>query len=218
MDVAEKSRIVTGVVQTKRGVNGGTRSIKKVKTETASIILSTLSIVFTMFGVLLMSEPKQTTEPTVEYSTTYGYWYADLGMTKLRMALYNVDVEYSVMDSHIEEEPSEEMNCLMYATVPIGRYYITAYNHEETGGKITASGKTCHQGTVSTCAADPRYHKFGEYLEIDGKLYVVEDTGSAVKRRHIDLYFASYKDMAKYGSNYQTIYQVEFPFGKPKYD
>ena len=107
----------------------------------------------------------------------------------------------------------------MYATEPIGRYFITAYNHEETGSKITASGKTCHEGTITTCAADvPKYLKFGDVIEVDGRLYVVEDTGSAVKKKHVDLYFKSYKAMAKYNSNYQTIYKVSFPFGKPKYD
>lgn len=117
---------------------------------------------------------------------------------------------------YTEPTDLENYTCLMYATEPIGRYYITAYNHLETGSKQTASGKTCHDGWITTCAADPRYHKFGEYLEIDGRLYVVEDTGSAVKRRHIDLYFANYKSMARYNTNYQTIYKVTWPFGKPK--
>lgn len=113
----------------------------------------------------------------------------------------------------------ENYSCLMYATKPIGRYYVTAYNHEETGSKITASGKTCHEGTITTCAADvPKYLKFGDVIEVDGRLYVVEDTGSAVKKRHVDLYFKSYKAMSKYGSNYQNIYKVEFPFGRPQYE
>ena len=113
----------------------------------------------------------------------------------------------------------EEYRCLMYAKEPIGRYYITAYNDEETACKITASGARCHEGTVTTCAADvPKYHKFGDILEIDGRLFVVEDTGSAVKKKHIDIFFDSYRDMARYGSNYQTIYRVTFPFGRPKYD
>ena len=115
----------------------------------------------------------------------------------------------------LEESPTD-ISFLFYATQPIGRYYITAYNHKETGSKQTASGKTVHQGTITSCAADPKYHRFGEYLEIDGKLYRVEDTGSAVKKRHIDLYFASYRDMTRYGSNYQTIHKVSFPFGVPK--
>lgn len=117
---------------------------------------------------------------------------------------------------NVEPKDLEEYNCLMYATESLGRYYITAYNHLETGSKLTASGKTCHEGLITTCAADPRYHKFGEYLEVDGRLYVVEDTGSAVKKKHIDLYFANYKSMAKYGSNHQEIYKVSWPFGKPK--
>ena len=118
--------------------------------------------------------------------------------------------------SHLEETP--EFSAVMYATEPIGRYFITAYNHEETGSKITASGTTCHEGTITTCAIDPKLHKFGQYFEIDGRLYVAEDTGRLVRNRHVDLYFSSYKAMAKYNSNYQTIYKVSFPFGKPKYD
>lgn len=113
------------------------------------------------------------------------------------------------------EIDTSEYTCLLYAVEPIGRYYITAYNHKETGSKMTASGTTCHEGVITTCAADSRYHKFGEYLEIGGRLYRVEDTGSAVKKRHIDIYFASYKEMIRYGSHYETIYRVTFPFGKP---
>lgn len=127
-----------------------------------------------------------------------------------RMVLDTTPVYYSV------EPDVSEYNCLIYATESIGRYYITAYNHLETGSNITASGKTCHEGLITTCAADPRYYRFGEYLEIGGRLYVVEDTGSAVKKRHIDIYFANYKEMARYGSNYQTIYKVTWPFGKPE--
>lgn len=122
--------------------------------------------------------------------------------------------EEETYDATLEE--ISEYTAVMYATIPLGRYYITGYNHEETGSKMTASGAICHEGTITTCAADPRYHKFGEYLEINGRLYKVEDTGSAVKSKHIDIYFAKYKDMAKFGSCYADIYRVEFPFGKPK--
>ena len=132
--------------------------------------------------------------------------------TSLRVKLALTPIHYNK-----EVQNLEEYNCLFYATEPLGRYYITAYNHLETGSKLTASGKTCHEGTITTCAADPKYHKFGEYLEIGGRLYVVEDTGSAVKKRHIDVYFASYNQMARYSSHYENIYRVTFPFGKPSY-
>lgn len=138
----------------------------------------------------------------------------DIAMTMYQQ--YKNFVDTCPVICHTEPTDLENYSCLMYATEPIGRYYITAYNHLETGSKLTASGKTCHEGLITTCAADPKHHKFGEYLEIGGRVYVVEDTGSAVKKRHIDIYFASYKEMARYGSNYQTIYKVTWPFGKPK--
>ena len=162
----------------------------------------------------------QVVEVAEKFSATMSnYHRVYLNHTNFWIRMYSIDVSYDIFNSHIEEEPGDEYNCLFYACEPIGRYYITAYNDEETACKITASGAKCHEGTVTTCAADvPKYFHFGDILEIDGKLYVVEDTGSAVKKKHIDLFFDNYKDMAKYGSNYQTIYRVTFPFGRPKYD
>lgn len=162
-----------------------------------------------------IKENEEIQEPAMENIKQYPFYFAYLEHTKLKLMFYSIDAKAKDPMSLFEEEVGEEFNCLFYACEPIGRYYITAYNDEETGCKITASGTRCHEGTVTTCAADPKYLKFGEYLEIDGRLYVVEDTGSAVKKKHIDLFFDNYKDMAHYGSNYQTIYKVSFPFGKP---
>ena len=188
-----------------------------MRLEKTTSLLSLLSITFTVLAILIMSQPKQKVELIEIQSTTYGYWYASLGMTKLRMMLYDIEADIEVTDNHLTEEPSEEFNCLFYATEPIGKYYITAYNDEETACKITASGAKCHEGTITTCAADvPKYFHFGDIIEVDGRLFRVEDTGSAVKKRHIDLFFDSYSDMKKYGSNYQNIYKVSFPFGVPK--
>lgn len=181
------------------------------------VAIASISLTFSLYGVLAIRTSNYIPEATNEHSESFTahYYLAYLEHTKLKVLMYSIPkkLEYA---GRFEEEVSDEMNCLFYATEPIGRYYITAYNHEETGSKITASGKTCHEGTITTCAIDPKLHRFGQYFEIDGRLYVSEDTGSAVKRRHIDLYFSSYKAMARYGSNYQTIYKVTFPFGKPK--
>ena len=173
------------------------------------VIVASLSSLFTLYGVLLIRPYKQIIE-NVSTSENNSQITRSLPLPDYTKGKGNV--EYS---ADMEETP--DFSAVMYATEPIGRYYITAYNHEETGSKITASGKTCHEGTITTCAADvPKYLKFGDVIEVDGRLYVVEDTGSAVKKRHVDLYFKSYKAMAKYNSNYQTIYKVTFPFGKPK--
>lgn len=120
-----------------------------------------------------------------------------------------------VYSAEFEEEL--EMSALFYATEPIGRYYITAYSHMETGSKITASGGKVHQGNITTCAADvPKYFRFGDYIEVGGRIYRVEDTGSAVKRKHIDIYIPELKKVKNYNSHYEVIYRVTFPFGKPQ--
>lgn len=184
-----------------------------------SVLISSVTLLLILFANLIPYTS------TILYDTSVSAKLVELTMEdipiknshilrELYIEMHNSTYEPGA--AHLEEIP--DMSATLYATIPIGRYYITAYNHEETGGKTTASGTTCHQGTVTTCAADVwgGYFKFGDYIEVDGKLYRVEDTGSAVKKKHIDLYFASYRDMARYGSNYQTIYRVEFPFGKPK--
>lgn len=177
-------------------------------------MLSAFASLMMLYIVLAPAEEVRT--PQEEESGISAYEIATAGRKDIKeLSAKATHTEPEIM-SDFTEEITEEFNCLMYATIPIGRYYITAYNHEETGSKITASGKTCREGTITTCAIDPKLHRFGQYFEIDGRLYVSEDTGRLVKRKHIDLYFSSYKAMARYGSNYQTIYRVEFPFGKPK--
>lgn len=81
----------------------------------------------------------------------------------------------------------------------LGTYYITGYTSVECGGSTTtASGTTCHKAASvadsinnpTTCAIDPALHDFGDvfYLESFG-YFIAEDTGSAVKGKHLDLYF-----------------------------
>lgn len=184
-------------------------------------ILLALSLLFSLFGVMGYRPyiPKPGPELIAEEPVIRSIF--DI------CSAYNIDTIHKQLMNQFPYEEEEEIgfifeeefeaSALFYAVEPIGRYYITAYNHEETGGKRTASGTTCHEGNITTCAADVwgGYFKFGDYIEVDGRIYRVEDTGSAVKKKHIDLYFASYKEMARYGSNYQTIYRVTFPFGKP---
>ena len=62
---------------------------------------------------------------------------------------------------------------------------------------VTASGKKAHRGTV---AADPRLFGFGTVLEIPGYgRGVVEDVGSAIKEKHIDVWFPSHEEALKWG-------------------
>lgn len=189
-----------------------------MKTRDVCVILCMIAYICIGYASIFieqMPEPVEviTVEEQIDISkeTTKPY---DVAMSMYRQ--YKNFVDTCPVICNTEPKDLEKYSCLMYETEPIGRYYITAYNHLETGSKLTASGKTCHEGLITTCAADPKYHKFGEYLEIGGRVYVVEDTGSAVKKRHIDIYFTNYKTMARYNSHYETIYRVTWPFDKPK--
>lgn len=187
------------------------------------IVLSALSLIFALFGVVgyrppvLFADEAEKTETKPEIRSIFDiYKLLDIKAAhKELMRSYDYEEELK-KNVHLEETP--EFSAVLYAVEPIGRYFITAYNDEETNCKTTASGTRCHEGTITTCAADVwgGYFKFGDYIEVDGRLFRVEDTGSAVKKRHIDIFFDDYKKMAKYGSNYQTIYRVTFPFGKPQ--
>ena len=103
----------------------------------------------------------------------------------------------------------------------LGTYYITGYTSVECGGSTTtASGTTCHKAASvadsinnpTTCAIDPALHDFGDvfFLESFG-YFIAEDTGSAVKGKHLDLYFWDHE----YGyalsiTGYYTVYAVEY--------
>lgn len=109
--------------------------------------------------------------------------------------------------------PTKEM-----VLTSLGKYYITGYTSLECGGStMTASGATCHKGNPTTCAIDPALHDFGDlfYIEEFDQVYVAEDTGSAVKGKHLDLYF--WDDEYNYAlsiTGYYEVYAVEYVYGE----
>ena len=99
----------------------------------------------------------------------------------------------------------------------LGKYYITGYTSLECDGStMTASGATVHKGNPTTCAIDPALWDFGDlfYIPYFDQVYVAEDTGSAVKGKHLDLYF--YDDEYNYAlsiTGYYEVYSVEYITG-----
>lgn len=62
---------------------------------------------------------------------------------------------------------------------------------------ITASGTRAQPGTI---AADTRLYPFGTVMQVPGYGYgVVEDRGSAIQGRRIDLYFTSHRAAQRWG-------------------
>ena len=109
--------------------------------------------------------------------------------------------------------PTEEM-----VLTSLGTYYITGYTSIECGGStMTASGATCHKGNPTTCAIDSKLHDFGDlfYIAEFDQVYVAEDTGSAVKGKHLDLYF--WDDEYNYAlsiTGYYEVFAVEYVYGE----
>lgn len=118
--------------------------------------------------------------------------------------------------------PEDSYNARYYTEESLGTFYVTAYCDCARcctyANQPTASGVYCHSGYITTCASDTSVLPFGTIILVDGRLYVCEDTGSAVIGNHVDLYFDSHDEVESYGSNYQEIYIVEFPYGTPEYD
>ena len=98
----------------------------------------------------------------------------------------------------------------------LGAYYVTAYCNCPKcctyAGQATASGIYPHfeddDDTPTTCAIDPSLHSFGEVFQIDGKTYIAEDTGSAIKGRHVDVFRSDHSEVQSFGSHYSTVYAV----------
>lgn len=124
---------------------------------------------------------------------------------ELRNQWYNIEYTYYTLEKE-------------YA----GRHYITAYCPWECGyngnnypaGWRTSSGEICHYSddpmVPTTCAIDRSYHGYGEYLMVDGKIYVTEDTGPGVRGMWIDIFVESMDEVQTFGSHYTDVYYVEF--------
>lgn len=116
----------------------------------------------------------------------------------LRDTYLSLDVHYQTMN-----------------TKYLGKYFITAYCPEECGGSWkTSSGATCHYSDKwnepTTCAIDRNYHGFGEFLLVEGKLYVTEDTGPGVRGAWIDCFVETMDEVRAWDTGYKSVYSVSY--------
>lgn len=130
--------------------------------------------------------------------------------------LQNIDVDEAVITGYTLE------------LTPIGTYFITAYCPSECGyngsnypvGWQTASGIICHRSSFAkrlteptTCAVDPSLHYIGSegdlfYLPDFDRVFIAEDTGGAVRGRHLDLFYEEYEDVIYFPTGYYPVYSV----------
>lgn len=92
----------------------------------------------------------------------------------------------------------------------IGIYTITAYcpcqKCSEGWGRKTASGKTAK---ANHTIAAPKNIPFGTILIIDGKEYVVEDRGGAIKGKKLDMFFDTHRETLNWGKKKMEVYAYE---------
>lgn len=102
----------------------------------------------------------------------------------------------------------------------LGWYFITSYCPAECGGSWqTASGETCHRADwedrlyePTTCAIDRSIHSFGDlfYIEEFDRVFIAEDTGSAVLGKHLDLFYKDYDDVLSFPTGWYEVFSVSY--------
>lgn len=101
---------------------------------------------------------------------------------------------------------------VVYSFIPVDNVRVTGYCpgppcvDPKWADGMTAAGTPARRGV---CAADWDVFPKGTVFFVPqyGKCRV-EDTGSAVKGKHIDLYFDTYDEAVKWGSKYMRIYRM----------
>ncbi|MDE5778354.1 MAG: SH3 domain-containing protein [Lachnospiraceae bacterium] len=90
----------------------------------------------------------------------------------------------------------------------LGTFTITAYcgcNKCSGGNNKTATGTTPTEGR--TIAADTSILPYGTQVVIGGVVYTVEDCGSGVNGKHIDIFFATHKRAMAFGRKSMKVYK-----------
>ena len=92
-------------------------------------------------------------------------------------------------------------------TVNLGEFKITAYCPcVKCCGKsdgITSTGVTAQANR--TIAVDPKVIPYGTTVMIDGKEYIAEDCGGAIKGKRIDVYFDTHQEALQWGVKYKGV-------------
>lgn len=119
---------------------------------------------------------------------------------KLEDDYYLLEVEYDNIKRSVEKSSSTSRG--IPRRVLLGTFEATAYCActkccGANAKGITASGTIPKEGR--TIAVDPKIIPLGSKVSVDGKVYIAEDTGSAIKGNIIDIYYEKHEDALQFG-------------------
>ena len=102
-----------------------------------------------------------------------------------------------------ESEPEQDKSYLGNFKIT---YYCDCTSCSDDWGDLTATGVRAKEGR--TIAVDPNVISYGTKVLINGKEYVAEDCGGAIKGNRIDIFIDSHEQARKAGVDYFDVYIV----------
>lgn len=186
------------------------------------IILLSMAFLFSYFGIIAYRDdtprsPRENHDKTEIIPPPEKYVYPEYNRT---VAFFNNWLEPNILGNlQITYEYTRHQS--------LGYYYITAYCPAECGyngsnyptGWRTASGTICHRADYenrltepTTCAISRSVHSFGDlfYLPDFDRVFIAEDTGGAVKGKHLDLFYFEYYDVQTFPTGWYETFTVEY--------
>lgn len=119
----------------------------------------------------------------------------------------SVETEVSEVSETVEVTNVSEISTAGQSK-SLGIFKITAYCPCERcsgeWGTRTSTGATATEGR--TIAVDPSVIPYGTEVVINGKSYIAEDTGGAIKGNKMDIYFDSHEAAESYGVQYVEVF------------
>ena len=193
--------------------------MKKIKkydiVETTIILIIWLSTIGMVLGVSVIQSSNGESSENYNKSFENYYKYQPIPTESPKIFLLEDATMMDFLKQHSRHVSIEIIKHIDIETEYIGEYFVTAYCPEECGGSwSTSSGATCHYSDdplePTTCAIDRNYHGYGEYLMIDGKIYVTEDTGPGVKGRWVDCFVETMDEVNSWDTGWKSVYSVTF--------
>lgn len=171
-----------------------------------SILIIFLFLITLSAAICLKSEGDNL--KTINDSLNITLQEKDTVIESLKTENSNLVDQISQLQKENEQRTTIQNQSTATNSTNLGQFKITAYcNCSKCCGKWaggpTASGTTPTAGR--TIAVDPKVIPLGTKVIIDGHTYIAEDTGSAIKGKKIDMYFASHSEAMAWGVKHKNV-------------